>query len=208
MSSLCQCDISIIVPVYNLENFITPMLESLKHQHLGGYTWEVIFVNNNCTDRTEDIIRESGLDCTVIPCEIQGVGPARNTGMDAATGEYIWFLDGDDWLMSDTAVHDILERAKADDLNVLYIPFASATYPHQYFSMCPQYLMRREFIDEFRFPNIQPAEDDAFMQMVLNKCGKNRYSYQSLPHMDMPLYYYNYGRPGSNMMRYYAGELR
>ena len=206
MSTLCECDLTVIVPVYNLEEYITPMLESLKSQRVDGYTWEIIFVNNNCTDRTEDVIRASGLECRILSCDIQGCGPARNTGIEAANGKYIWFLDGDDWLLSDTAVQDVLTRAKAEDLDILYIPFRSDTYLYQYFSMVCQYLLRREYVREFRFPAIQPAEDDAYMAAVLSKAGYDRYTYVYLPRMSEPLYYYNYGRPGSNMMRYYAGE--
>lgn len=199
-------DISIIIPVYNLEQFIAPMLESLKRQQLGDYTAEIIFIINNCTDNTEDVIRASGLDCRIIHCTQQGCGPARNAGLDIATGNYIWMLDGDDWLLSDTAVHDVLDRAYADSMDVLYIPFASKTYKYQYFSMVCQYLLRREFIAGLRFPSYQPAEDDAFTLQVLRKLGLNQYTYVWLPRMPQPLYYYNFGRPGSNMMRHYAGE--
>ena len=206
MPKMCECpDVSIIIPVFNLENYIQPMLDSLLAQDLGEYTAEIIIVLNNCTDDTEGVIRRSGLDCRIITCETQGCGPARNAGLDIATGKYVWFLDGDDWLMSDTAVREVLDRA-GGDLDVVYVPFASDTYRSQYFSMTPQYLMKREFIDEFRFPNYQPAEDDAFMDKVLRKAGRNRWNYWFLPHVDRPLYWYNYGRPGSNMMRHYAGE--
>ena len=201
-----RIDISIIVPVYNLEDFIQPMLDSLRAQDLGKYRAEIIFVDNNCTDNTVGIINGSGLNCTVIQCTEQGCGPARNAGLDIAQGVYVWMLDGDDWLLSDTAVRDVLARAYADNLDILYIPFKSDTYKYQYFSMVPQYLIKREYIEGFRFPSYQPAEDDAFMDRVLHKAGRNRYTYMYLPRIQQPLYYYNFGRPGSNMMRFYAGE--
>lgn len=208
MPALCErkTDISIIVPVYNLEEFLTPMINSLTWQDFGGYTVQIIFVLNNCTDRSEDVIRDSELDCTVIECTTQGCGPARNAGFEIATGEYVWFLDGDDWLLSSTAVKEVLDKAYAEDLDILYIPFSSKTYRSQYFSMMPQYLLRREWVKEFRFPDYQPAEDDAYMMQVLAKAGKNQVDYWTLPSVGKPLYYYNFGRPGSNMMRYYAGE--
>lgn len=206
MQTLCERpDISIIIPVYNLEPYIQPMLDSLIAQDLGDYTSEVIFVLNNCTDDSEGAIRRSGLECRIITCEIQGCGPARNAGFGIATGEYVWFLDGDDWLLSDTAVKEVLDRA-GGELDIVYVPFASETYRYQYFSMVPQYLMRREYVKEFQFPDYQPAEDDKYMDLVLNKAGRDRYTYMRLPRVERPLYYYNYGRPGSNMMRYYAGE--
>lgn len=200
----CDCDLSIIIPVYNLERFITPMLESLKGQKT-SYNVETIIVLNNCTDNTEQVIRDSGIDCTIIQCTQQGCGCARNAGLDIATGKYIWFLDGDDWLLSDTAVKEVLDRAQGKH-NIIYIPFESDTYQWQYFSMVCQYLLKREFIGDIRFPNYQPAEDDAFMKEVLNKAGYTIWNYLRLPRVDNALVYYNYGRPGSNMMRYYAGE--
>ena len=201
-----RVDISIIIPVYNLERCIRPMLDSLKEQDLGGYKAEIIFVLNNCTDKSEAVIRKRGLDCTIINCTTQGCGPARNAGIDIASGEYVWFMDGDDWLLSNTAVKDTLDKAYAEDLDVLRIPFVSDLFRFQYFSMVWQYLMRREFIREFRFPDYQPAEDDAFMMSVLRKNGYDRGSHMSLPCVNKALYYYNYMREGSNMYRVWHGE--
>lgn len=195
-------DLSVIIPVYNLERFLAPMLDTLKAQKLGDYQVEIIFVLNNCTDHSEDVIRASGLDCQVISCSIQGCGPARNEAMDIARGRWIWFMDGDDWLMADTAIKDALDLCTAEDLELLRIPFASNRFNYQYFSMVWQYVMRRDYIDEFRFPAIQPAEDDAFMDAVLNKAGLNRWTYlYLLPHLPYAAYYYNYLREGSNMYR-------
>lgn len=206
MSTLQQCDISIIIPVYNLERFIVPMLGTLIAQDYGKYKAEIIFVLNNCTDRTEAIIRLSELDCTIINCEIQGCGPARNAGLEIATGKYVWFMDGDDWLLSDTAVRDVLDKAYAEDTDILWIPYASDTFRYYYFSMVWQYLFKREFIGELRFPNCQPGEDDAFTGELLEKCGYGRHEPTRLPHVDKPLYYYNYMREGSNMFRVWNGE--
>ena len=200
MQTLRECNLSIILPVYNLEDYITPMLTALKAQK-HSYNVEIIFVLNNCTDNTEQVIRDSGLDCTIISCTIQGCGPARNAGFEMARGEYIWFLDGDDWLLSDTAIQDVLDKAYFEDLNVLYIPFQSELYRGQYFSMVAQYLLRRSFVEEFRFPDYQPAEDDAYMDAVLRKAGFNRWNYFQLPRVNRPLWFYNYLREGSNMYR-------
>jgi len=199
-------DLSVIIPVYNLERHLFPILDTLGNQRLNGYTVEIIFVLNNCTDESEAVIRASGLDCKIIQCTQQGCGCARNAGMDIATGEYIWFMDGDDWLMSDTAIKDVLDRASQEYLNILWIPFASDLYRYNYFSMVWQYLFRRSFIDQFRFPSYQPAEDDAFMREVLAKAGRTEYNYTELPRMDRPLYFYNYMREGSNMFRVAKGE--
>ena len=200
MSALCQCDLSIIIPVYNLERFLAPMLKSLKEQE-SGYLIEHIFVLNNCTDNSEQVIRDSGLDCKILYEEKQGCGNARNKGFEEATGEYIWFMDGDDWLLSNTAVKDALDKANRENLSVLRIPYESKSFTRQYFSMVWQYLLKREFVEDFRFPSFQPCEDDVYMANVLTKAGYNVHTYMAMPCIDRPLYYYNYLREGSNMWR-------
>lgn len=199
-------DLSIIIPVYNLERFLWPMLTSLEWQDYGDYKVEIIFVLNNCTDRSEEVIRSSSLDCTIISCKWQGCGPARNAGLDIAQGKYIWFLDGDDWLLSDTAVKQVLDKAFEEDLNILYIPFESNLFRRPYFSMVWQYCLKREFVKNIRFPGYQPGEDDAYMLEALAKVGLDRRTYHYLPRMDRPLYFYFYMREGSNMYRHCQGE--
>lgn len=198
--------LSVIIPVYNLEKWIQPMLDSLKAQDMGGYEVEIIFVLNNCTDDTEGVIRRSGLDCKLIECTTQGCGPARNAGLDVAQGEYVWQIDGDDWLLTDTAVKMILDRVTADGMDILFVPFCHEKYKGNYFSMTCQYVIKRSFIGDIRFPGYQPAEDDAFMLQVLGKAGLGRWDFGKLPSVGKELYYYNYLRPGSNMDRHRRGE--
>ena len=125
-----KVDISVIVPVYNLELYIVPLLESLKKQDLGVYTAEFIFVLNNCTDKSEEVIRECGaeLNPIILNCTKQGCGNARNTGFEVAKGDYIWFLDGDDWLTNDTAIKEALDKCYAKGLDILRVPFESNTF--------------------------------------------------------------------------------
>lgn len=199
-------DLSVIVPVYNLEKFLQPLLDSLKRQDLEEYKVEYIFVLNNCTDNSEAVLRASGLDCKILSCDIQGCGPARNVGFDEARGKYVWFMDGDDWLLSEYAIRDALDRALADNLDILRIRFASNSFNMAYFSMVWQYVLRREFVADLRFPAIQPCEDDVYMEQALAKLKLNRRTYICLPTIGKPLYYYNHLREGSNMFRHYHGE--
>ena len=200
-------DISIIVPVYNLEAFLEPLLETLEMQDLGDYKAEIIFVLNNCTDGSEDVIRESGIECTILECTTHGCGPARNVGMKAATGDYIWFMDGDDWLLTPTAIKDALDKIKCNGFNVLRIPFMSDKFGGSYYGMVWQYVFKREFIEDIQFPDYQPGEDGAFMNVVFERLGVKQSNYlRRIPRMYIPLYFYNYLREGSNMYRYWRGE--
>lgn len=204
MPSLRKCDLSVIIPVYNLEHYITPMLECLKEQDTGDYKVEYIFVLNNCSDRSEDVIRESGLDCIILECEPQGCGCARNVGYEHAQGEYVWFMDGDDWLTDRQALKFALDTARGE--NIIRVPFVSDNYHYQYFSMVWQYVIKKDFVKEFRFRQMQPGEDDEYMKQVLRKAGYDTYYYLVMPTVTKPLYYYNFLREGSNMWRVYRGE--
>lgn len=196
-----KVDLSVVIPVYNLENYITPMLNSLKEQYLGEYKVEYIFVLNNCTDRSEEVIRESGLPCKILYCEIQGCGSARNVGFAEAKGEFIWSMDGDDWLTHDKVIWEVLNTVKAWNYDIFRVQYASERFTLLWFAMVWQYVFKREFIKEFRFPDYQPCEDDAYMDMVLAKAGYTRDTFYGIPHTWQPMYYYNYLREGSNMYR-------
>lgn len=209
MQTLCErdYDLSVIVPVYNLEQYIGHLLYTLKAQVLDDIKVEHIFVLNNCTDDSEKVIRQSGLDCKIIECEEQGCGPARNKGFEVSKGEFVWFMDGDDWLLSRTALRDATKAAKQYRLNILRVPFKSDKFCQNYFSMVWQYVLYRDFVKDVRFPSIQPCEDDVYMDEVLRKVGADHNTYLMLPTLSQPLYYYNYMRTGSNMYRHSRGEL-
>ena len=203
MPSLCKrsTDVSLIIPVYNLEHHIQPMLDSLAAQRT-DYATETIFVLNNCTDKSEDIIRASGIG-EILYCTKQGCGCARNVGLEHSTGEYIWFLDGDDWLLSDTAIQEALDLAQGQ--NLIRVAWESNRFRLNYFSMVWQYVIHNKLAKSVRFPDYQPSEDDAYMEKILAMAGYNRYNFSFLP-TTRELYYYNYLRDGSNMQRYLSGE--
>lgn len=105
--------LSIIVPVYNVEKYVRPCIESIFKQGLDDKDFEVIIVNDGSIDHSmemiEDIIEEHN-NITVINQENQGLSVARNNGLQKASGEYIQFLDSDDLLIDNTVPY-ILEQA-------------------------------------------------------------------------------------------------
>ena len=88
---------SIIVPVYNTEKYLKRCLDSIKSQTFKDY--EVIIVNDGSTDKSDDII--SKYPYKVINQENQGLSMARNNGVKDASGEYLIFLDSDDYIEKD-----------------------------------------------------------------------------------------------------------
>ena len=89
---------SVIIPAYNAEDRIRKVLESIKIQEFTDY--ELIVVCDSCTDNTEKIARE---EYGAITSEetFHNDGLSRSTGLDMASGDYILFLDDDDWWISD-----------------------------------------------------------------------------------------------------------
>ena len=95
--------LSFIVPVYNVEKYLEECLDSLLEQDIPHEEYEIVCVNDGSTDGSLDILRryeEKFSNICVIDQENSGVCVARNTGMDAAQGEYIWFVDSDDRIHS------------------------------------------------------------------------------------------------------------
>ena len=88
---------SIIVPVYNTEKYLKRCLDSIKSQSFKDY--EVIIVNDGSTDNSSDIICK--YPYKVINQENQGLSMARNNGVKASMGDYLIFLDSDDYIEKD-----------------------------------------------------------------------------------------------------------
>jgi len=137
--------LSIIIPVYNVERYLPMCLESVVQQHLSDY--EVILVDDGSTDISGTICDEyveKHLEFKVIHKQNQGVAAARNTGIREATGEYIMFLDSDDFLVPN-AITPLLEIAEKNNLDVL--GFAYVTVPENIIN-APQ-------TDQFKSQNIE-----------------------------------------------------
>jgi len=89
--------VSIVIPVHNCESTIRRSLMSIQNQTYKDY--EVIVVNNNCTDGTISIVKEfkDKFDLKIVDCEIPGIVPSLNTGIRHVQGKYIARQDGDDY---------------------------------------------------------------------------------------------------------------
>lgn len=95
--------ISVIIPIYNLAEYLPKCIDSVLAQTYGNF--EVIAVDDGSSDNSAGILKEyAEKDSRMKPIfkENGGVSSARNAGLNASVGEYIFFLDGDDWIEPDT----------------------------------------------------------------------------------------------------------
>ena len=111
--------LSVIVPVYNVEEYIRPCIESIFSQGLDEDDFEVIIVNDGTPDKSMEVIAAiiaAYQNIHVINQNNQGVSVARNNGIQMATGEYIYFLDSDDLLIDNSLPYllDIAISSKVD----------------------------------------------------------------------------------------------
>lgn len=111
--------ISIIIPVYNCEKYLEECLDSVLRQTLKEY--EIICVDDGSTDCTIDILKkyaEQDSRIKVLHQKNQGAGVARNLGLKHAEGEYIAFLDSDDYYLDTDALMCMYEICKKNDVDV------------------------------------------------------------------------------------------
>ena len=122
-------DLSIIVPVYNVEKYVRPCIESIFKQGLDDADFELIIVNDGTKDRSmemiADIIQQHN-NITVINQENQGLSVARNNGIAAAKGEYILMPDSDD-LLIENSLKPLLEKALETKVDLVIADFLSMT---------------------------------------------------------------------------------
>lgn len=107
---------SIIIPVYNVERYLRECLDSVSDQTFSD--WEAICVNDGSTDGSATILEDYASKdgrFKIVAQPNRGLSAARNTGMDAAKGEYILFLDSDDWLKSN-ALETLAQSLNDEDM--------------------------------------------------------------------------------------------
>jgi len=108
--------LSIIIPVYNAEKYLNRCLESVfKAVALSKVSTEVIIVDNGSTDESmiiaEKFSKESPLRIKICYCETPGAAAVRNYGVKKALGKYIWFIDADDEIATES-IRDLVKTAE------------------------------------------------------------------------------------------------
>ncbi len=115
--------ISLIIPVYNVENYLGKCLKSCICQDLPICDYEIIVVNDGSTDGSLYIAEQFAEiqdNIRIISQENKGLSGARNTGLDAACGKYVWFIDSDDWIAAE-CLKRIVSEMEREELDALHL---------------------------------------------------------------------------------------
>lgn len=121
--------VSIVIPAYNVERFIVDCLKSIQQQTYEN--WEAIIVDDGSTDKTAEVIQpiiQQDQRFHLMRQTNGGVSKARNTGIMAATGTYLAFLDGDD-MWRPTFLAELVAAIQVNQVDMAY-----CGYTHQYAS--------------------------------------------------------------------------
>lgn len=121
--------ISVIVTVYNLELYIKECIESIINQTYSDM--EIIIINDGSEDLSEEICQEIAKTDNRVKYFYQkngGSSSARNLGLEKATGDYVMFIDGDDYLYNNNVIEDLVKKLEkcSDNNNILF--YRMATY--------------------------------------------------------------------------------
>lgn len=218
--------LSIIIPVYNVENYIRECLDSLLQQDLTAC--EVLCVNDGSTDDSLAVLREYQAAhpefIKVYTQTNQGQAAARNKALDEAQGEFVVFLDSDDYYLPDAIATIMNYIMKYPHVDVFYWDCAVTTEGNRYYTLphvspveqqiieyydweYNQYTTtpagcvwvgayRKAFLDKYHL-RMRPGvyyEDELFIYSIFTCLGN-----VLALHLDQPFYYYRTGRDGSTV---------
>jgi glycosyltransferase involved in cell wall biosynthesis len=191
--------VSIIIPVYNVEKYLRECLDSVINQTMSSI--EIICVDDGSTDSSADILKEySTRDnrITIITKENGGLSSARNAGMEVARGEYLTFLDSDDYLEKD-AIQQLYNKATSKQLDVLLFcgkSFCENGFSNNVagnYSACPSLLTKTVsginfFISSFKCNNHVGTAPLKLFRTAFLKENNIRFI-EGILHEDEPFYY-------------------
>ena len=197
--------LSVIVPVYNVEPYLPACLDSLLAQTLKEL--EILLVDDGSTDASGAIAdRYAAEHPDIVRClhvDNGGQGRARNFALPLARGEYLGFVDSDDWILpemyerlcgladetgADVAVCDFLERY--DDGSERLAPAALQDHPLSFAGSCCNKVFRASLVRGLRFPEGLWYEDFFFSAVMLMRSQRTEY-------LREPLYIYRRGQPST-----------
>lgn len=226
-------DLSIIVPVYNVEQYVRTCIESIFLQGLDESRFEVIIVNDGSTDKSMEVIADlisQHSNIIVINQENQSLSVARNVGMAKAQGEYILMPDSDDFLVADS-LRPLLDKAIETKVDLVVADFLMIEDKdmHLYKGVVPkEFTVEEKSGLQYFLEDLNPRQcfvwRTLYRRDFLRKAGVSfipGINYQDVPfthqcHLmaqrclkaSWPLYVYRLNRPGAATTRFPVKKSR
>lgn len=195
-------DLSIIVPAYNVEQYIERCIESLVNQ-MTNYKFEIIVVNDGSTDNTVNVLTKYKKyhNIKIFSKENGGLSSARNYGIKKARGDYLGFVDSDDWVSQDmfdtllttakeynsdiTGVHYVETSKKLEyslkeknvvtvfekDDKLIHYLESGIVYDEREFSVCSK-IYKSFIFEQIKFPDGKLYEDMITNYLCFQKANK------------------------------------
>lgn len=176
---------TVIIPVCNVANYLTQCVDSVLKQDFKHY--EVILINDGSTDESGKICDEFAKQDTrivVIHQKNKGLSAARNMGIENAKGEYILFLDSDDYWHDSNVLNIIYSRlnvSNADVLSFNYMKFCDTVFERPYFRRdndMPLYELEKNSLE-------YQVNNDLWIACAWNKVIKRNLFYQGKLHFNL-----------------------
>lgn len=196
---------SIVIPAKDMARWIGKALSTITAQDFGDV--EVIVVCDSCQDQTADVVRSYGFD--PVEVNVGSLGDARNVGMALARGEYLLFLDADDYYLGRSVLSTLSEAIDSmPGVDVLHFDFMwgegqryrPVTGDGVLVPMVWCRAWRRELVKDIKFTTRMPHEDVDFCTRILQRPGVRHGLVPS------PLLQYLYPRPDSIMGKWYKQD--
>ncbi len=187
------CFLTILVPVYNAQEYLAETLDSLLDQDFSDY--EILCIDDGSSDGSLEILaryQQAHSRIRVVSQKNQGVAQARNTGLAQARGSYVWFVDADD-LVKPNCLGKLCALAEAHSLDWLAFGGHTVRETPSRQDLCREdwpcdvpgpsavvwrSLLRREFLQEhgltFRYSDITHGEDGLFMFEIARQGPRHR----------------------------------
>lgn len=146
--------VSVIIPVYNVKDYIQESVKSVLNQSYKNL--EIIIVNDGSEDNSieliENYIKESSINCMIVNQENKGLPSARNAGLRIADGEFVCFIDSDD-IIERNHIKKLVTAFENNDVCMAFSRFEITSLNNRAGNMCNnteiKYLSRQKIIDSF-----------------------------------------------------------
>lgn len=118
-------DLSIIIPVYNTELYVEKCIMSAVNQDIDAHRYEILVVNDGSPDSSAEIVERIAAtypNVTLLTKENGGLSSARNYGLERAKGDYVMFIDSDDYYMPNM-FSSVIENMRQDDLDMMEMAY-------------------------------------------------------------------------------------